>query len=260
MNRLLLVVLVTLGTAAGLSAQEPDSLRRDTIPKVTDPAPVQDSLVRRASPGQRDSLTIAADTTETRRERRRRERQEREAQEAKEVVFKDSARLAIEELSRKAWKRSLMVPGWGQITNGGWWWLKVPVIYGGFVSAALVFEFNNRYYREILSEVQYRVENNHAQPPNTKYPAFPAESWATDRLINAKDYYRRNRDLTVLVTMGWWGIQVVEAYVTSILKYRWDIGDDLGINVAPTLLSQPAGTFAYRQEPYTFGVKVGIRF
>src|SRR5690606_3128924 len=105
-------------------AQEPDSLQRDSI---TTPV---------------DSVAAAAtDTTanETRRERRQREKREREAAEQEQVVFKDSARLALEAMSNRPWKQSLMVPGWGQITNGGWWWLKVPVIYGGFVSAVLVF-------------------------------------------------------------------------------------------------------------------------
>ncbi|MBK1438768.1 hypothetical protein JHJ32_02110 [Parapedobacter sp. ISTM3] len=245
MNRWLVIVLLVLGTVGGLHAQEPDSLRRDTIPKMAD--------------------TLAVDTAgrqadETRRERRQRERREREAQEQKQTVFKDSARLALEAMSVRPWKQSLMVPGWGQITNGGWWWLKVPVIYGGFVGAVLVFEFNNRYYHDVLREAQYRINNNHAIPPNTKFPYLAAGSQATDRLVAAKDYYRRNRDLTVLVTVGWWGIQAVEAYVTSMLKHRWDIGDDLGFRISPTLLQQPPTSLAYQHSPYAIGLKVGFRF
>ncbi|SFB93952.1 hypothetical protein SAMN05421747_102225 [Parapedobacter composti] len=248
MNRVILILLLAFGITATLWAQEPDSLRRGTVPAMADTVQ-QDSL----------PVTSTADTAETRRERRQRERQEKEAKAQEEVIFKDSARLVLEALSAKAWKRSLVIPGWGQYTNGGLWWIKVPVIYGGFVSAGLVFEFNNRYYREILREVQYRVENNHAQPPNTRYPHLPAESWATERMISAKDYYRRNRDLTVLVTAGWWGLQVVEAYVNSMLKYRWDVSDDLGFKVTPTLISQPVNAFAYKQ-PYAVGFKIGLQF
>lgn len=245
MNRLLIILLLALGSTGTLSAQEPDSLQRDNITK-----PV-------------DSLTIAtADTTrdETRRERRQREKREREAAEQEQLVFKDSARLALEAMSNRPWKQSLMVPGWGQITNGGWWWLKVPVIYGGFVSAVLVFEFNNRYYHDILAEVQYRINNNNAIPPNTKYPWLKADRQTTDYMINAKDYYRRNRDLTVLVTLGWWGLQAVEAYVNSMLKNRWEIGDDLALNVVPTLLVNPGPSSAYQTQPYAIGVKVDFRF
>ena len=251
MNRLLIILLFALASTGTLCAQEADTLQHDSTARQTDLTTLST-----------DSTTIAADTTasETRRQRRQREKREREAAEQEQVVFKDSARLALEAMSNRPWKQSLMVPGWGQITNGGLWWIKVPVIYGGFVSAVLVFEFNNRYYRDILKEVQYRINNNHAIPPNTKYPQLPEGSQITDYMINAKDSYRRNRDLTVLVTVGWWGLQAVEAYVTSMLKNRWEIDDQLGFSITPTLLANPSTSLAYQPQPYTIGVKVGFKF
>ncbi len=242
MNRLLFPLLFMFAATGILQAQEPDSLRRDTIPVAADSLAVVD----------RDT------TTETRRERRQRERREQEAKEQEQLVFKDSTKLALEALSNKAWKRSLMIPGWGQYTNGGLWWIKVPVIYGGFVSAGLVFEFNNRYYNDLLDELGYRLANNHAQPPNTKFPNVSTDRHGTDRMIAAKDFYRRNRDLTVLITLGWYGINAIEAYVNSMLKYRWDIGDDLSFKVTPTLLPQPASSLAY--QPFAVGVKIDFRF
>ncbi len=243
MNRLLFFALFALVCIPSLHAQEQDTIPLDTIPAAVDSTLVSD----------RDT-TVA----ETRRERRQREKMEQEAQEQEKVVFKDSARLALEALTNKAWKRSLIIPGWGQYTNGGLWWIKVPVIYGGFVSAVLVFEFNNRYYREMLGEVQYRLANNHAHPPGSRYTElYPnPTSQLTDNMIRAKDYYRRNRDLTVLLTLAWYGINGIEAYVNSMLKYRWEIGDDLGFRVTPTLLQQPTGSFAY--QPYAVGVKVSF--
>lgn len=243
MNRIVIVALLVAGAFGFIQAQEPDSLRRDTIPAMVDTI-----------------TTNAADTTakETRRERRQREKREQEAKEELKTVFKDSARLALEALSNRPWKQSLMVPGWGQITNGGLWWIKVPVIYGGLVSAVLVFEFNNRYYHDILEEVQYRVNNNHAIPPNTKYPNLAAGSQITDYMTTYKDIYRRNRDLTVLGTLGFWGLQAVEAYVNSMLKHRWEIGDDLAFKVSPTILPQPGGSLAY--QPPVIGVKINFKF
>ncbi|HCN83771.1 MAG TPA: hypothetical protein DIT07_09125, partial [Sphingobacteriaceae bacterium] len=47
------------------------------------------------------------------------------------VVFKDSARLALERMPHTAVVRSAILPGLGQIYNKRWW--KVPFIYGGFV-------------------------------------------------------------------------------------------------------------------------------
>src|SRR5690554_4959672 len=155
------------------------------------------------------------------------------------VVYKDSARLALEAKTRMAWKRSLIVPGWGQVTNGGLWWIKVPVIYGGFTTTGLIFEFNNRYYKSILKDVQYRLANNHAVPPDSPYDYIAADQQGTSYLITAKDYYRRNRDYMVLITLGWYALNAVEAYVDSMLKNRWEIGDVLGVQVNPTIIAPP---------------------
>jgi len=241
MTRIIFGMLCTLMVVGTLRAQVPDSLQRDTMAVVTN------SL---------DTTSTDSLDNETRRERRQRERREREAVEQEQVVFKDSARLAIEELTRKAWKRSLIIPGWGQYTNGGLWWIKVPVIYGGFVTTAVVFEFNNRYYQEILGEVQYRLANNHAAPPNTQYPNVATDAQGTQRMIAAKDYYRRNRDLMVLLTVAWWGVNSIEAYVNSILKYRWDIGEEIGFKISPALLRQPGPSLAH--QPFAFGIKINV--
>ena len=160
------------------------------------------------------------------------------------VVYKDSARLALEAKTRMAWKRSLIVPGWGQVTNGGLWWIKVPVIYGGFTTTGLIFEFNNRYYKSILKDVQYRLANNHAVPPDSPYDYIAADQQGTNYLITAKDYYRRNRDYMVLITLGWYALNAVEAYVDSMLKNRWEIGDVLGVQVNPTIAPPMAYSYA----------------
>ena len=159
------------------------------------------------------------------------------------VIYKDSARLALEAKTRMAWRRSLIVPGWGQVTNGGIWWIKVPVIYGGFVTTGLVFEFNNRYYKSILKDVQYRLANNHAVPPNSPYDYIAADQQGTNYLINAKDYYRRNRDYMILITLGWYALNAVEAYVDSMLKNRWEIGDGLTVQINPTIIPTTAYTY-----------------
>src|SRR5690606_25631205 len=113
---------------------------------------------------QQDTLapTIAQDTTrqEPRAERSAREKAGKERGKAYyKDIRKDATRLAIEELSRVAWRRSLFVPGWGQYTNGGWWWAKVPVIYGGFVSAYLIFDYWQWYYKKFGDEAAFRIDN-----------------------------------------------------------------------------------------------------
>lgn len=244
MGRALLISLLL--TMALLSrAQENDSTLRaiDTL---------------NAETAQQDTLaqTIAQDTTrkETRAERRAREKAEKEREKYYyKDIRKDSTRLAIEELSRVAWRRSLFVPGWGQYTNGGWWWAKVPVIYGGFVSAYLIFDYWQWYYKKFGDEAAFRIDNLGAvNDPDLEHIGN------LDYLIRQKDYGRRNRDLTILATVGWWGLNVVEAYTYSILKYRYDIRDDLSLRLTPTVLPVSNGlAFASPlRGQFTPGIKI----
>jgi hypothetical protein len=147
--------------------------------------------------------------------------------------------LEIERLSRVAWKRSLILPGWGQYTNGGLWWVKVPIIYGGFVGGALTFNYWQWYYKEFLGELQYREE--FGQPSNHESLGINS-NWTVQGLVQQKDYARRNRDLTILISVGWYGLNVVEAYVDSILKNRWNISNDLSFKLSPTFIPNYAYT------------------
>lgn len=221
---LLISLLLTMALFA--SAQENDSTRR-AIDSVKTKIVLE------------DSVTTAQDTVhkETRAERRAREKAEKEREKYYyKDILKDSTRLAIEELSRVAWRRSLIVPGWGQYTNGGWWWAKVPVIYGGFASAYFIFDYWQWYYKKFGDEAAYRIDNNGAVfDPDLEHLTN------LDYLIRQKDYARRNRDLTILATVGWWGLNVIEAYTYSILKYRYDIRDDLTLRFTPTVLPMSNG-------------------
>lgn len=155
------------------------------------------------------------------------------AEQPKQEVVKDSARLALEALPRIASRRSAIIPGWGQVTNGRWW--KVPVIYGGFFGLGLIFEFNHRYYKKFLTELQYRDETGEELDPEL-------EAGDTQTLIQWKDYYRRTRDLSVLAGVGLYAINIIDAYIDAKF-FRYDISDQLGLRVVPTII--PSYTHAF---------------
>lgn len=208
-----------------------------------------------------DSLEVlsAQDTVkkETRAERKAREKAEKEREKYYyKDILKDSARLHIEHLSTVAWKRSAILPGWGQITNGGkYLWIKLPIIYGGFVTAYFVFDYWNWYYQKFVKEAAIRIDGRNEEPdPDLRY-------YSLDGLIRAKDNFRRYRDMTILVTAVWWAGNVIEAYTDSMLRFRYNISDDLGMKITPTLLPSTGMIYtANLASQFTPGLKVTFNF
>lgn len=207
-----------------------------------------------------DSVVAVQDSVkkETKAERKAREKAEKErAKYYYKDILKDSTRLHIEHLSDIAWKRSAILPGWGQITNGGkYLWIKLPIIYGGFITAYFVFDYWNWYYQKFVKEAAYRIDNN-GEPRDPDLEGYNS----LDGLIRSKDTFRRNRDMTILVTAVWWAGNIVEAYTDSMLRNRYNIGDDLSIKVSPTLLQN--SSLAYQgnfMNQFTPGVKLTFNF
>jgi len=163
----------------------------------------------------------------------------------KAPAIKDSARIEIEAMPRRAALKSAMLPGLGQIYNKRWW--KVPLVYGGFVGIGLVFEFNQRNYKIFLKEAQFRQEN----PGKTQNPLFVP--YTTEGIINIKDAYRRDRDLSVLAGLGFYAINIIDAYVDAKF-FRFDISDELTLQVNPTI-NQPIPVHASGFAPV-----VGLKF
>lgn len=248
------ILFLLVFTTLNMRAQERDTtiVPLDTAKKQI---VLQDSVDVALDSLAQDSLEAAQDTIkeETRKERRAREKAEKEREKYYyKDIKKDSARLEVEYLSRVAWKRSLILPGWGQYTNQGLWWVKVPIIYGGLITGYVVFDYWQWYYKKFLDELEHRIRTNgERKDPDLIYYTN------MEGLVRQKDYGRRNRDLTVLVTLGFWGLNVVEAYVDSMLKYRWNIGSDVNVRLRPTLL--PNTTLAHNSMLGGIGVTPGIK-
>ncbi len=153
------------------------------------------------------------------------------------VVVKDAARLEIEKMPRRAAIRSAIIPGWGQITNHRWW--KVPLVYGGFVGIGLVYDFNQTNYKIFLKEAQIRAFNA-TVPDSLRVSGKPQYAgYSNTGIITIKDGYRRNRDLSILGGLAFYAINIVDAYIDAKF-FRFDITDDLTLQVKPTFQKNPA--------------------
>ena len=130
-----------------------------------------------------------------------------------------------------AWKRSAIFPGWGQIYNKAYW--KLPLVYGTYVGVGLVYNYNRTNYRKFR---QAYIERSDEDPTND-FNTIESEVVTLDGIRRGREFFRKNRDLSVIAILGVHALQMVEAYVDAHLK-GFDISDDLSFDTRPSL-TQP---------------------
>ena len=148
-----------------------------------------------------------------------------------------------------AWKRSIIFPGWGQIYNKAWW--KLPLVYGGYTGFILVIQFNDDQYKEFRQAFNERTDEDETNDFNTI-----EERFSDDAIKNARDAARRNRDFTIILTVGFHVLQTVEAFVDAHLK-GFDISEDLTMDIHPTIINTEIPN--YNQQLGTPGIAIAWR-
>lgn len=134
-----------------------------------------------------------------------------------------------------------LLPGGGQIYNRKYW--KLPIVWGGLMTCAYFINFNSRLYEEYHSAYRDIHSENPAQ--NTAWLAFaPRGAKAEDfvqysnlkgLLKRGDEYYRRYRDLSIVLAIGVYGLSLLDAYVDAEL-FTFDISPDLSMHISPTML------------------------
>ena len=157
---------------------------------------------------------------------------------------------------KKATTLSMICPGAGQIYNKSYW--KMPIVIGGMASMVYVIDWNNRGYKRFKNA--YTLLSDFEQNPG-KYPGGVSKDefggrYSASFLKNLRDSYRRNRDLSILLTAAVYAFQAVDAHVDAHLK-DFDVSDDLTVDLQPTI------DYQYTQHNGTnpvFGFNLNLTF
>lgn len=158
--------------------------------------------------------------------------------EQKQTKRLDSKRF-IPDSAKAAWMAAI-IPGGGQIYNRKYW--KLPIIYGGFVACAYALTWNSNMYKDYKQAYIDIVDDN----PNTKsymdylpigYDIAGQEDQYKEIFKKRKDFYRRNRDLSIFAFVGVYVLSIIDAYVDAELS-NFDISKDLGLRVTPTVIPE----------------------
>lgn len=133
-----------------------------------------------------------------------------------------------------------IIPGGGQIYNRKYW--KLPIVWGALATCVYFVGWNGRMYNEY--HAAYRDIMSADPATNTAWLAFaPSGAKAEDyekysylksTLQRGNDYYRRYRDLSVVLTVAVYGLSLLDAYVDAEL-FTFDISPDLSMRITPSV-------------------------
>lgn len=112
---------------------------------------------------------------------------------------------------------SAILPGLGQAYNKRYW--KVPIVYGALATGVIIYNKNNDSYHRYRTAYKQRLAGQEDE--------FFGQ-YTNQTLINAQRQFQRNRDLSLLITVGLYVLNIVDANVDAHLKQH-NVDDNLTI-------------------------------
>lgn len=133
---------------------------------------------------------------------------------------------------------STLVPGLGQIYNEKFW--KLPLVYGGFMGLGYLIQSNNFRYQLYRNAYNNQMALSGISDKGSPEYLELADNLGTflnspaDRLKAYRDRYRRDRDFYIILTILFYGMNIIDATVDAHF-YTFDISNDLSFNITPVV-------------------------
>ncbi|NJK96238.1 MAG: hypothetical protein HC905_16175 [Bacteroidales bacterium] len=145
------------------------------------------------------------------------------------IVSSDTSK--IKHSPRKAVIFSAILPGMGQVYNQKYW--KVPIIYAAIGTLTyFIIDYNKKYNIYVNGYNDFKDED----PATNSFENIRQwERYSADPsyyLKSYRDFYRRWRDLDVLILAGVYVLNIIDANVDAHF-FNFEIGDDLALDVKP---------------------------
>jgi hypothetical protein len=140
------------------------------------------------------------------------------------IVDTNKNKTKVHSPKKAAWM-SAALPGLGQIYNKKYWYIKVPIIYGGFVGCAYGININYIYFARYRDEYRNRLKGGE----RSFKPNLP-----TANINLEKQRYQRNMETFIIVTAVWYLFNILDAVVYTHLLH-FDVSDDLSMNIMPSI-------------------------
>lgn len=153
------------------------------------------------------------------------------AQKVAEVKINDSIKPSSDNFKplspAKAAFYSAVLPGLGQAFNKKYW--KIPIVYGALGAGVYFYHTNNDNFDRARTAYKLRINEKPDEFDGLNGNILLSE----DALISAQKSYKKDRDLSLLVTVGLYVLQIVEASVNAHLLQH---NVDSNLTISPQII------------------------
>ena len=141
---------------------------------------------------------------------------------------------------------SSIIPGLGQAKNKKYW--KIPIIYAALGTGLYFYTDNNKVYKRYRNAYKSRLAGF---IDDEFYGLGTTPILSNEALIRAQQTLRRNKELSLLITIGLYALNILEANVDAhLLQY----------NVDNNLAIKPYLEFETPENSAQFGLTLNINF
>jgi hypothetical protein len=144
-------------------------------------------------------------------------------------VIRDSAELAAFSARynpTRALLYAAVIPGSGQVYTKKYW--KLPLVYGGIGVTAYAIDLYQDGYLKYRGELFYNLNNGLESDGSLN----PNTGFTTSQLRTIVDRYRRERDFMIIIMVGVYILQMIDAHVDTHLK-EFDVNPNLHVRFEP---------------------------
>ena len=112
-----------------------------------------------------------------------------------------------------------LIPGGGQIYTKKYW--KVPIIYSALATSGFFIHDNNKNYKHYRDTYLNRLDG-----------IGDDINYTNSELITLKDYYKRNREISIMLFSLAYILNIVDASVNAHL-FQYEIDENISLKIDP---------------------------
>lgn len=142
---------------------------------------------------------------------------------------------------------SAVVPGLGQAYNKKYW--KIPLVYAGMGAGVYFYLRNDKDYDRFRNAYKRRLAG---YTDDEFYGTGDTPTISSDRLVDAQINAQKNKDISIIVTVAFYLLNIVDANVDAHFR-QYNVSEDLSIQ--PNLDFNPINTQANYGLSFTYQLK-----